>query len=79
MCVVMGGMPGRGQAECDLDPWLVMQVSHVELLARCMWQHLVVLLENLVESLQTTYLSVIECPLVLQQTQVGDPSPYDSF
>ena len=38
--------------DANLHPGLVMEVGHIELLARCMRQHLVVLLQDFVKALQ---------------------------
>lgn len=45
-----------------LHPWLLMQVRNVELLAGRMWQKLVVLLHNFMNSLQIQ--QALECCLI---------------
>ena len=49
----------------NLDPWLVVQMADVELSDWRMWQHLVMLLQDLVKALQpdtTNYFKLLDVP-----------------
>ena len=50
------------RVETDLDPWLIVQMADVELPDWRMWQHLVMLLQDLVKALDSDTRSFFKLP-----------------